>query len=63
MKDFFGTPYWASSPVNFQAIKVLSLEPDKSKSGLDGVVANEVTQPLWPSRVPLKTKTSSDMFN
>lgn len=58
LKAFFAIPYWFSSLVNCQTIKVLSLEPDNNKSGFAAQVEREVTQPLWPSKVPLKTKTS-----
>jgi hypothetical protein len=39
-------------------IKVLSREPDKSIFGFSREVAREVTQPLWPSRVPFKMRVS-----
>jgi hypothetical protein len=39
-------------------IKVLSRDPDRSILGFSREVAREVTQPLWPSRVPLRMSCS-----
>jgi len=39
-------------------MRVLSREPDKSMFGFSREVAREVTQPLWPSRVPFKIRVS-----
>lgn len=39
-------------------IRVLSREPDRSMLGFSREVAREVTQPLWPSRVPLRMSCS-----
>lgn len=39
-------------------IKVLSREPDRSIFGFSREVARDVTQPLWPSRVPLRMSVS-----
>ena len=39
-------------------INDLSREPDRSIFGFSREVAREVTQPLWPSRVPLRINCS-----
>lgn len=44
-------------------IKVLSLEAETNKSGLDGVVAREVTQPLWPIIIKKKKKKGKKKRN
>src|SRR5271168_4293782 len=39
-------------------MRVLSREPERSMLGFSREVAREVTQPLWPSRVPLRMSCS-----
>lgn len=58
-RDLFGYPYEVSSRVKFQMMRDLSREPDKSMFGFSREVAREVTQPLWPSRVPLRISCSA----
>ena len=43
-------------------INVLSREPERSMFGFSREVAREVTQPLWPSRVPLRMSCSVMMM-
>ena len=57
-RDRFGYPYEVSSRVKFQMINDLSRDPDRSIFGFSREVAREVTQPLWPSRVPLRINCS-----
>ena len=40
-------------------MRVLSRLPDSSMFGFSKLVANDVTQPLWPSRVPRITNCSA----
>ena len=44
-----------SSRVRFQIIRVLSRLPERSILGFSREVANEVTQPLWPSSMPVNS--------
>lgn len=40
-------------------MRVLSRLPERSMFGFSKLVANEVTQPLWPSSVPRITNCSA----
>lgn len=40
-------------------MRVLSRLPERSMFGFSKLVANEVTQPLWPSSVPRMTNCSA----
>lgn len=42
-------------------MRVLSRLPDSNMFGFSKLVANEVTQPLWPSSVPRITNCSAMM--
>ena len=39
-------------------MRLLSRDPERSILGFSREVAREVTQPLWPSRVPLRMSCS-----
>lgn len=44
-------------------IRVLSRLPDRSMLGFSIEVAKLVTQPLWPSRVPLRISCSAIVYS